>query len=115
MAHGLIHFSLDKNRQFWHNAFIMKLTLTRDEALAILDGDRTTYVLISDDIVDHQRWSVVHSIIIERKSDNKFFRGWYNVGATESQDESPWEYDAPVFDEVIPVEKTIIEYVKLDT
>jgi hypothetical protein len=33
------------------------------------------------------------------------------VGATEMQDESPYEYDEyAIFTEVIPVEKTIIVY-----
>jgi hypothetical protein len=36
------------------------------------------------------------------------------VGATECQDESPWEYDEPNFIEVIPVEETIIVYKVVD-
>lgn len=43
-----------------------------------------------DHIVDNSRWSIMHSIIFEHEG--KFYRAFYNVGATESQDEGPWEY-----------------------
>jgi len=40
-------------------------------------------------------WSIQHSIIFKWK-DGKFYRAHYSTGATEMQDESPWEY----YDEV---------------
>jgi hypothetical protein len=46
---------------------------------------------IKNDIIDTSRWSIHHSIIFAY--DNKFYRTWYSEGATECQDESPWEYD----------------------
>lgn len=52
------------------------------------------YSAIKNDIVDTSRWSIHHEIIFEH--DGKFYRTHYSVGATEYQDESPWEYDDEV-------------------
>jgi hypothetical protein len=61
---------------------------------------------IEDTIVDHRRWSVDHNIIF--KKDEKYYRTSYSVGATEQQDERPWEYEDEVeCEEVQKVAKTI--------
>lgn len=52
------------------------------------------YSAIKDTIVDTSRWSVQHEIIFEFQG--KFYRTYYSVGATEMQDERPWEYDDTV-------------------
>ncbi len=44
---------------------------------------------ILDTIVDNDRWSIYHEIIFEDKG--KFYSAYYSVGATEMQDERPWE------------------------
>lgn len=49
---------------------------------------------IKDTIIDNSRWSIIHEIVFEDKG--KFYMTTYSVGATESQDESPWEYDNEV-------------------
>ena len=49
---------------------------------------------IIDRIVDSTRWSVIHDIVFEDKG--KFYRTSYSVGATECQDEKPWEYENTV-------------------
>jgi len=49
---------------------------------------------VEDKVVDNSRWSVQHEIIFEY--DGKFYITSYSVGATEMQDESPWEYDKTV-------------------
>lgn len=46
---------------------------------------------IVDEIVDTGRWSIYHRIVF---SDNgKFYETSYSEGATECQDERPWEYE----------------------
>lgn len=47
--------------------------------------------LIEDDIIDTTRWSIVHEIVFEDKG--KFYMTTYSEGATEYQDERPWEYE----------------------
>lgn len=87
-----------------------KLNLSKEEGIYIIYGDSKDYKVIQDDIIDHTRWSVIHEIVIQRVSDGKYFKDSYSEGATEMQDESPYEYDDPEFKEVFPIEKTIIIY-----
>lgn len=88
-----------------------KLEISKDTAKGLCWGDYPDDIrIISDTITDNGRWSIYHYIIIQRVSDGKFFDDSYSVGATESQDESPWEYSDPNFTEVFPVEKTVIVY-----
>lgn len=92
----------------------MKLNLTRDEALEILDGDETKFKIVKDKIIGQGRWSTQHELIIKSIKEEKYYRAYYSRGSTEMQDESPWEYNEPDFREVIPVEKkiTVFEEVK---
>jgi hypothetical protein len=64
------------------------------------------YEIISDTVTDTSRWSVYHSLIFRYK--DKYYSCEYSVGATELQDESPWEYEKEVLcQEVHLVERTI--------
>lgn len=87
-----------------------KLTLTKEQARVIVWGDNKDFVEIQNEIVEHRRWSVVHEIVVQRKSDGKYFKDEYQQGATESQDETAYEYTEPDFIEVFPVTKTYIDY-----
>jgi len=49
---------------------------------------------ILDEIIDTSRWSIHHRIIFEHEG--KFYETYYSEGATEMQDESPWEYEDEV-------------------
>ena len=82
---------------------------TKEEMQNILYEDDETAEIISNKITDHDRWTVSYKLIF--KQDNKFYRTFYSVGATEQQDESPWQYEAEVkCYEVKAVEKTVIVY-----
>jgi len=61
---------------------------------------------IEDKIIDTTRWSVLHDIIFKDK-DGKHYSGNYSCGATEQQDESPWEYDKEVV--CVEVEEKIVQ------
>ena len=88
-----------------------KLELTREEALDIVCGDTFDFDIIEDVIDSTSRWSELHRIIVQRKSDSKYFRSYYSKGSTEMQMELPYEYDEhPSFTEVIPTEKIITVY-----
>ena len=54
-------------------------------------GEREGFKVIERKIIDHTRWSVISSIVVEK--DGKFYASSYSIGATESQDESPYEND----------------------
>ncbi len=87
-----------------------KLTITRDEAIDMLDGEHPDYETVNDEISGKRRWSVDHWFVVKRKSDGRFFGDCYSVGATESQDERPWEYDEPDFKEVFAKTVTTTVY-----
>lgn len=87
-----------------------KLNLTSEQGRDIVYGDDSNFVTIEDRIVGTRRWSVVYEIVVQRKTDGKYFKDSYRRGATESQDEQPYEYSEPEFEEVFPVTKTYIVY-----
>jgi hypothetical protein len=88
-----------------------KLTLTVEQARNMTWGDcEDTFEIASDTIVGKSRWSINHYLVIRRLSDNKFFADTYSVAATECQEERPWSYREPNFEEVFPVEKKVIVY-----
>ena len=87
-----------------------KLNLTNKQGRDIVNGEDSNFVIIEDRIVGTRRWSVVYEIVVQRKTDGKYFKDGYRRGATESQDESPYEYSEPNFTEVFPVTKTYIVY-----
>lgn len=88
----------------------MKLQLTKEEAERVINDDHEEFVVIDSSIVDATRWSIIYRVVIQRKSDGKYFADTYGVGATECQDERPWEYSEPDFEEVQKIEKTVWVY-----
>lgn len=70
-------------------------------------------LVVSDEIVDHGRWSILHSMIFKDPADNKYYEIGYRTGATELQDERPWEYEDTVT--ATEVEKrTLLQEVYVD-
>lgn len=59
-----------------------------------LDLPYNDEIIKVNEVVDTSRWSIIYELIFEH--DGKFWRTSYSVGATESQDESAWEYDSTV-------------------
>ena len=66
------------------------------------------YSAIVNKITDTSRWSIHHYIVFE--DEGKFYSTNYSEGATECQDERPWEYD----DEIDCVEVELKEVTKLE-
>lgn len=86
------------------------MKLEQQKALDILYENEGGKVIL-DTVHGHSRWSVSHVLIVE--IDGRFYRTRYSVGATESQDESPWQDEEEVdFVEVEPKEITVIDYVE---
>lgn len=76
-------------------------TFTRDEleALDLPDAwDNDDVKVISDEIMENSRWSIHHELIFQLKGQpaDEAWRVWYSVGATESQDEAPWQDETEV-------------------
>lgn len=68
-----------------------KITLHKDFLIDELDLPSSA---IKNDIIGTSRWSIQHEIIFLHN--DKYWKTYYQVGATESQDEGPWEYDSDV-------------------
>jgi len=49
--------------------------------------------IVSDKVVDNSRWSVIHDLLF--KHGDKIYFARYSRGATENQDEMPFEYEGP--------------------
>jgi hypothetical protein len=60
------------------------------------DDNVEGFKIVENKIVDHRRWSIVYRIVVEK--DGKFYASSYSIGATESQDESPYENDGDQID-----------------
>lgn len=61
---------------------------------------------IERNFIDSSRWSLHYEFIF--KHEGKFYRAYYSVGATEYQDETPWQYDKEVeCEEVVQTEKMV--------
>lgn len=65
--------------------------------------------ILRNEQVDNTRWSIVYDLVF--KHDGKLYQTSYSRGATEQQDESPWQYDDEVeCTEVEAYEKTVTDY-----
>jgi len=74
-----------------------------------LPYDADEGIVIRNEIIDTDRWSIVHDIIF--KHDGKLYETSYSEGVAEMQDVRPWEFEDPsTCTEVEPVKKTITIY-----
>lgn len=66
----------------------MKKAFTKKYLMNELD---LPYSAIERQIIGNSRWSIDYSCVFE--DGGKHWETTYSVGATESQDEGPWEYE----------------------
>jgi hypothetical protein len=86
-----------------------KRTFTKQQLQAVLWGDEGKIVL--NEIIDKSRWSTIHRLIFMPEGETKLYEASYSRGATEQQDEQPWQYvDEDECVEVEAFEKTVIDY-----
>ena len=86
-----------------------KQTFDKSFMQAVLYQKEPGTKIIEDKIVDTSRWSIIHELIFS--FEGKYYKTDYSEGATEQQDERPWEYDTDVdCVEVKPVEKLVTVY-----
>ena len=71
------------------------------------------FEMVQSELVDTSRWSNIHEVVYKDLDSGKFYSSTYSVGATECQDERPYENDGDEieFAEVVPKEVIKIEYV----
>jgi hypothetical protein len=68
------------------------------------------FVVVEDVILDITRWSVINKLTF--MFGGRFYQTTYSKGATESQDESPFEYEGDEIEckEVFPVQRVVTVY-----
>lgn len=84
---------------------------TRDELVELglpdeCEGGR----VLSDRIVGTTRWAIVHEVVwrVNDQPEGMAYRAQYRVGATEQQDERPWQCQSQVTaTEVREVERVV--------
>jgi hypothetical protein len=78
----------------------MKIKCTRkfteEEAREIVWSDNPDYEVIEATIVDTTRWSTCHECVVREIKSGKLLQFFYRVGATEYQDERPFEHEGVV-------------------
>lgn len=87
---------------------------SKEEAQEIVSGDHDDFETIDKTIDDTSRWSIYYTGVFKEISTGKFYEVSWSEGATEMQDEAPFEYENEVnFVEVKPQEMVVIKYVKV--
>lgn len=86
------------------------LKLDSEAGRDVVYGDTDDFETVEKEILSTSRWSINSRIVVKRKSDGLFFESTYSEGATEQQDESPYEYGDALFTQVMPLEKTVTYY-----
>ena len=74
--------------------------------------DETRFEILENEIQDSSRWSIHYNLIFKVLETGKIYETYYSVGATECQEESPFEYEGDEIEvtEVEPYEVTVIKY-----
>lgn len=92
----------------------IKVTYPKEvlQELAYDEFDDNLFEIIYQNLEDSSRWSLQYEMVFKDKLTDKFYVTNYSCGATESQDESPYEYEDDFVEviEVEPKEVTVIEY-----
>jgi hypothetical protein len=72
--------------------------------------DTDGYEVVERRQVGNSRWSIKHEGVFSAP-DGRFWRCEWSEGATEMQDEEPWQYDEDVIcTQVRPVKVTVVAY-----
>ena len=87
------------------------MKLTKAEGRDIVYGDHPDWVCYEKDIVDTSRWSIQYNGVFLHKPSGKHYRLYWQIGATEQQDEQAFEYDDPAPVEVVSREIIATEWV----
>ena len=56
------------------------------------------------------RWGIIHMVVVRRISDDTFWKGFFEEGATEVQEDSGGYEDDIEFVQVWPIQETVIVY-----
>ena len=88
------------------------IVISVDEAREMVWGDSDLWRTIETKIVDTSRWSIINEGVFHNKALDKYFRASWSIGATECQDERPFEGETSVtLTEVVQKEVLVKQWV----
>jgi len=77
--------------------------------LELLDGSSKSLTVVSQEQSGKSRWAIQYDLIF--KEGDKFYRAFFEEGATELQECTPWEWETEVVAiRVVPKEVIVIKY-----
>jgi len=78
------------------------MEVTKEEARNIVWEEHDDFELVpnTEQIIDTSRWSIYKEAIFLHKPTNKYYNLDWSIGATERQDEQPFDHTNPVLIEV---------------
>ena len=90
----------------------MKRKFSKSALVDLLNEDSTDLEIVEDTIQDTSRWSIRYLLVFKEIASNKFYSVGYSRGATEYQDEGPFEFDPEEIEcyEVEPTEVMITKF-----
>jgi hypothetical protein len=80
--------------------------ILQDLAYCDCAGDNNEYNVIQNDLVGSDRWSLAYKMIFS--FNGKYYVSCYSVGATEMQDEKPYEYSPDMIECTEVVKKKVL-------
>ena len=87
------------------------MKLSKDEARDVIWDDHEDWREIESNVIDNNRWSIVHKGVFKHTPTNKYYSVNWRTGATEMQDERPFEYEDEIeFVEVEQVEVVVKQW-----
>lgn len=91
----------------------IKRMFTREQLLSFLQEDEEDGTAVVNQLVESTRWSLIYKFIFKFifKFEGKYYETSYLRGATEYQDEQPWQNKKEVeCTEVEPYTRMVIDY-----
>lgn len=91
----------------------MQKKFNKEDLIGTLwEEDNIDLRLVETKLVDTSRWSLLYRMVFEDLTDERLYMTHYSVGATEQQDESPFQYDDDeiMCTEVEEVQVTVTDY-----
>lgn len=70
----------------------MSIEITKDVGQALVWGEPCEYEKVASVIQGHSRWSIQYMLVFRRKGSQQLYGADFSVGATEYQDEEPFQY-----------------------
>ncbi len=92
------------------------MKLTSEEGCMAVYGDNEDWTMLPEtkELVEQSRWSIVYTAVFLHKPSGKHYRLDWSVGATEQQDEEPFEHSVPDPQQVIQVPVDKMEWMPVE-